>query len=35
MNIFTENLYKKYSQNIAIEKKIVEKKKPVSKYLNI
>ena len=32
MNIFTENLYKKYSQNIAIEKKIVEKK---SLYQNI
>ena len=32
MNIFTEILYKKYSQNIAIEKKIVEKK---SLYQNI
>ena len=32
MNIFTENLYKKNSQNIAIKKKIVEKK---SLYQNI
>ena len=32
MKIFTENLYKKYNQNIAIEKKVVEKN---SLYQNI
>ena len=32
MNIFTEDLYKKYNQNIAIEKKVVEKN---SLYQNI